>query len=497
MGFVGRITVYSITGCPFCKAAKAKLGELNLPFTEVNLDDYPEQRSILIGRTQKRTVPQIFFNERFIGGNDEFQKLVTEEMEFQELLKYVKESPVPEEALALPKMKQPVQPTKTDDSYNALNGNEAVPRSSANAKEAEFAEIVKEFKANSGVIKDRRRMLIFSIPKCFTGEELVTFVSKKKKIDVDRAILICQDLMKYKFVVAVEPQADHIIAYDKTLYRLVEDNPHKALNTKTGAYEAGMPASELSGILRKKILQLYGKYLSDNGKSVDYKGLGSSVEFKEYVALTTKLQRVEIEKISREEKLAFFINIYNALVIHGNVVNGFPENTLQRYKFFNNTRYVVGGAAYSLQDIENGVLRSNRKGVGMIQKPFNAKDPRHDLILVPNEPLIHFALVCGAKSCPPIKTYSAENIMSELTLSAESFLESDDGCLVKKAENTVYLSMIFKWYSEDFGKYPTETLKWVHQHMADGEKKTNLHAVMSNKDHKLEFLTYNWGTNKK
>mgnify|MGYP000387991312 CR=1 FL=1 len=45
---------------------------------------------------------------------------------------------------------------------------------------------------------------------------------------------------------------------------------------------------------------------------------------------------------------------------------------------------------------------------GMIMKPFNSSDPRLKVALETHEPLIHFALVCGAKSCPPIKTYTAE-----------------------------------------------------------------------------------------
>ena len=45
---------------------------------------------------------------------------------------------------------------------------------------------------------------------------------------------------------------------------------------------------------------------------------------------------------------------------------------------------------------------------GMFTKPFGPSDPRLKVALTEPEPLIHFALVCGAKSCPPIKTYSAE-----------------------------------------------------------------------------------------
>ena len=45
---------------------------------------------------------------------------------------------------------------------------------------------------------------------------------------------------------------------------------------------------------------------------------------------------------------------------------------------------------------------------GMFSKPFGSSDPRLKVALTEHEPLIHFALVCGAKSCPPIKTYSAD-----------------------------------------------------------------------------------------
>lgn len=69
--------------------------------------------------------------------------------------------------------------------------------------------------------------------------------------------------------------------------------------------------------------------------------------------------------------------------------------------------YVISGYTYSLNDIENGILRANRKPIGSLRKPFPKGDPRL-LVALPNpEPKVHFALVCGAKSCPPIKTYSA------------------------------------------------------------------------------------------
>jgi hypothetical protein len=65
---------------------------------------------------------------------------------------------------------------------------------------------------------------------------------------------------------------------------------------------------------------------------VDYKGIGKSNEFKWYVKKSQDLQRINLLPLTRNEKLAFFINVYNALVIHANVVRGPPINLWQRYK---------------------------------------------------------------------------------------------------------------------------------------------------------------------
>ena len=61
-----------------------------------------------------------------------------------------------------------------------------------------------------------------------------------------------------------------------------------------------------------------------------------------------------------------------------------------------------------MNEIENGVLRANRKALGAFKKRFGKNDPRLKVSLEECESRVHFALVCGAKSCPPIKTYSAK-----------------------------------------------------------------------------------------
>lgn len=112
-------------------------------------------------------------------------------------------------------------------------------------------------------------------------------------------------------------------------------------------------AEEVAEDLRKLILQIFAAFLSPDGKSVNYKGIKESQMFETYKAMARELQRVDLKELSKEGKLSFFINIYNALVIHGNIERGTPTNTYQRYKFFSTVSYNIGGLVFSLNDIGN------------------------------------------------------------------------------------------------------------------------------------------------
>uniref|UniRef100_A0A8C7XHK7 Glutaredoxin domain-containing protein n=1 Tax=Oryzias sinensis TaxID=183150 RepID=A0A8C7XHK7_9TELE len=71
----GQITVYSIQGCPHCVQAKATLGRLGVPVHDVDVGSHSEVRAKLKELTGRSSVPQIFFNSVYVGGNEELQKL--------------------------------------------------------------------------------------------------------------------------------------------------------------------------------------------------------------------------------------------------------------------------------------------------------------------------------------------------------------------------------------------------------------------------------------
>lgn len=383
----------------------------------------------------------------------------------------------------------------TDDAPQVPDPSTAVDTETSDfiCEPDEYALLVQELK-KSGLIKDHRSGLR-THKNSFSGEEFVKWVMKSKGLEKDRALEMGQILINKHFGKQVKDE--ETFKDDGTYYRLLEDDDNTALNA--GAMSTCQPRSvnDLGEDIRRLILKIYSAYLSPDGKQVDYKGIAGSKEYESYKKLTQELVRIEVENASREEKIAFFINIYNALVVHANIEHGPPTNLWQRYKFFNTVRYVIGGYTYSLQDIENGVLRANRKGVGMFTRPFGKGDHRLKVALEKHEPLIHFALVCGAKSCPPIKTYSSNDVASQMKMAAEAFLDGDDAIQIMMNKKEVKLSMIMKWYREDFGNNNEEVLTFLHSIMADGDKKSQLKELLDAKKYKVSHMTYDWGVNSK
>ncbi|KAM9448866.1 uncharacterized protein ACWYII_013624 isoform 1-T1 [Salvelinus alpinus] len=517
---LGRVTVYSVLGCPHCVQAKTSLGRLGLPVCDVDMGKHPELRVSVKELTGRSTVPQIFFNSVHIGGNDDLQELLPEELE--RLVRLVREEPVLSEALPLPKENQsdgsdtaeeadgadaetmdqcyliaPDQPApglSAQPQYVSLSSSLLCYHSEFKCERDALADVVEELK-RSGVIGFQWRGLSMC-RNSFTGAQLVGWLQKERGMEMTKACETGQMLLDRKYMVGVAGAGKGVgFGVSDRLYRLMERNPHSALNAGQTAACSPLQAAELSAILRDMILKLFSEYLSSDGKCVDYKAMSLSPVFERYCELAVQLQRVELLSLTREEKLAFFINTYNALVIHGNVRMGAPTNMWQRYKFFNYVSYLIGGEVFTLQDIENGVLRGNRKGVAQLLRPFSKTDPRLQVALPDAEPLIHFALNCGAMGCPPIKTYTPQDIDSQLRTAAESFLENDDGCVVDSEKGEVRLSQIFKWYKADFGGTDEKLLNWILEHMGESPKRSSLQSVLSSGKIKVSYLPYDWSTN--
>ena len=145
-----------------------------------------------------------------------------------------------------------------------------------------------------------------------------------------------------------------------------------------------------------------------------------------------------------------------------------------------------------MNEIENGLLRGNRKSAAPFTKiPFDSPADSRRTVMLGCDPRIHFALNCGAVSCPPIAVYSGEDLDSQLDDATKGFLE--DNTTVNTEDNSISLSMLFKWYKEDFGETDERIIQWIR---AQAPEKL-LKAIGTLKAPTLKYPTYNWDLNNK
>lgn len=146
----------------------------------------------------------------------------------------------------------------------------------------------------------------------------------------------------------------------------------------------------------------------------------------------------------------------------------------------------------SLNDFENGVLRGNRAAPFHLRRPFEKGSAPLGFVL-PCDHRIHFALNCGAKSCPPVKWFTKEALDEELKLVAMAWVEQENNVKVDVKARTLWLSKICSWYSADFGADKQAIAATLVQHMR-GEKKEQLEGLMKGK-FSLKHMPYDWSTN--
>ena len=150
---------------------------------------------------------------------------------------------------------------------------------------------------------------------------------------------------------------------------------------------------------------------------------------------------------------------------------------------------------FTLDDIEHGLLRLNAPHPATKKRRFPEGDARAALVLPELEPRLHFALNCGAKSCPPVRVFSADNLERGLELAARGFC---DGEVEVREDGTVVMSKIFEWYGGDFGPTKAAMLKKVAGYMGE-EKRAKLERLVEEEGEEIsvEFSAYDWTLNTK
>jgi hypothetical protein len=240
---------------------------------------------------------------------------------------------------------------------------------------------------------------------------------------------------------------------DVLLDRLLH-TPADVLNTAPALEDPGQ-AVDVAAELKSAVNAFKAAAWDEKGIRVDYARLRDSEAYSSYrSSCAPLLGLLDLTALStRGEQLAFWINLYNALVIDAVITFGVrqsvTEGRIGLLRFFRRAAYEVGGLRFSCDDIEHGILRGNRGHLLIPGPQFAPSDPRRSWVMTPPDPRIHFALNCASRSCPPIGVYDANLVDQQLDQAAGNFINADVAIDQKQGE--VELSSIFRWYAGDFG----------------------------------------------
>jgi len=198
--------------------------------------------------------------------------------------------------------------------------------------------------------------------------------------------------------------------------------------------------------------------VSSSGK-VNYTNMKSKLS--EIEAYISTLQSFSDQSTwSKNEKLAYWINLYNAATVRL-IIQNYPTTsitTINNGKPWDKKVVTISGESYTLNQIENDIIR-----------------PRF------NEPRIHFAVNCAAISCPKLmnSAFTADKLNYQLTKQAKAFINGPKNSI---SENSIEISKIFEWYTVDFS---TSIIDYLNKYST-----TEISSTAA-----ITYKKYNWDLN--
>lgn len=186
---------------------------------------------------------------------------------------------------------------------------------------------------------------------------------------------------------------------------------------------------------------------------------------------------------TESEKKAFWLNVYNAYVQI--ILQDSPElfenrNSWFGYNFFSSPQVTIAGYKMSFDDMEHGIMRrsTSKLSLGYMRNWF-IDEVEEELMWEEIDPRIHFALNCGAASCPYVAVYDPLRVNEQLDITTENYLSRTTE--YNASENRARVTRLISWFRGDFGG-----LEGAKEFL----KKYNI--IPENAEPTLEFREYDW-----
>jgi Protein of unknown function, DUF547 len=276
--------------------------------------------------------------------------------------------------------------------------------------------------------------------------------------------------------------------FDRLLDKALGIDPHTALNDDIAAQTSD---SHVSADIQRALTMLKGEAYDDTSATFDYARVRTSEAYHALRECSARLSTFDPETLTtREVRLAFWINLYNALILDAVIAFNVRDSVTRDLGFFRRAAYCVSGMRFSADDIEHGILRGNRHHPLFPFPQFARDDPRLAWSVQPLDPRIHAALNCASRSCPPIAVYDGEHIDAQLDLAMRAFVNSTTRA--DSSHWSVALSPIFKWYAVDFGGRGG-VLDWIARTLDDANARQWLAENRARV--RIKYSEYNWSLN--
>jgi hypothetical protein len=207
---------------------------------------------------------------------------------------------------------------------------------------------------------------------------------------------------------------------------------------------------------------------------VDYAALKAQPqELNQYLGHVAAVTKAEFSNWTEKQQIAFLLNAYNGYTLRL-ILDHYPVKSIKD----------IGGLLSGPWDqpvvkLFGGVMTLNFLEHKVLRKDYA-------------EPRIHFALVCAAKGCPPLRSepYVATRLDKQLDDQAKQFLASTAKNRVEPEAHVVYLSPIFKWYAGDFEKRAGSVLAALKPYWPDDEA-----PALASGRFKIRYTDYDWSLN--
>lgn len=240
--------------------------------------------------------------------------------------------------------------------------------------------------------------------------------------------------------------------------------------------------------------KLLGEYVDEQGM-VDYAALKANRgELDTFIRRMGAIRPETFSEWSEQERLAFWINAYNAVTLL-RIINHYPVET---GGLISSVRF----PANSIRQIDGVWTEITNTIVG---RDLTLDQIEHEILRVEfTEPRIHAAIVCAAVGCPPLRNeaFVADRLEDQLIDQSRRFLGADNRFRIDRGVGIVYLSPIFDWFGEDFVGVYDDSIIRAHSGklgavLAYASRYVDKEDAefLKQEDYEVRFLDYDWSLN--